>query len=885
VKPFTPRIFRGVFNGFKSLFRWLIRNWTAAELRVNVSTKPEKTANMDLSKLQIKPAKRSRATSPKEIFKSLTLRGSIQNIWEPQAEALTAWEQKRDAADVVIQMSTGGGKTLVGLLIAQALVNETKGKVLYVCPTNQLVEQVASKAAECGISIATYMRGQWSNASAYDSAMGPCITNYAAVFNGKSIFSNHEVRGIIFDDAHVAGNFIRGQFTIRLAQDHPAFAEVVQLFRAHFARNGQTQQLEDASSGDWLTLLFVPSFEVSANASRLQQILVKHRISTGDQGFSWEYLKDQLRHCAIFISGAGVEITPVLLPVPALPYFQSEVRRIYLTATLPSQVEFLRTFGVRKMERIIPGGKSGEAQRQFLFLPGEDDEERRAVALKLVERHKACIIAPSDRAAEEWCPPAVKFGRSQGHSTIQAFANSLSPEKLALAARYDGIDLPGDACRVLIISGMPVGETLIDRFIDQTLRIERLRTAHTATRVAQAIGRIFRSNTDHGAVLIASRDLERWLVDPQNLKHMPGLLQQQIKLGIELERAVEQKQATLADLLGAVLGGRKDWDKLYSENVESFEVHDQHPEPKWFVDLAERERSAFNKLWSGNHAGAAAEYASIADDAEKQDPRLSAWYRHWKGLAHNLAGDSVAATRAYVRAANERAELGRPVVKEGVISPDGTTRASGQAKRIADIWQQKGSKVLQGITKVKKSLVYGKPTNPTEESLRFLGETVGVVATRPERDVGTGPDVLWRVPESQSGAALEAKTDKQDGTQYRKKEDIGQFHDHVKWLEKAYPGEAFSKIIVGKKLQVSQESNPPWDLRVVTLDQFHSLTDRARELYEYIAGTAKSGDVALCAEKGLESLGLKWPRCIDALESSLAIDLKLIDPPESSGGD
>ncbi len=140
---------------------------------------------MDLSKLPIKPTKRSLATSPRDIFKSLTLRGSIQNIWEPQAEALSGWEQKRNSPDVVIQMNTGGGKTLVGLLIAQSLVNETKGKVLYVCPTNQLVEQVESKAAECGISVATYMRRQWTNENIYDASLGPCITNYAAVFNGR----------------------------------------------------------------------------------------------------------------------------------------------------------------------------------------------------------------------------------------------------------------------------------------------------------------------------------------------------------------------------------------------------------------------------------------------------------------------------------------------------------------------------------------------------------------------------------------------------------------------------------------------------------------------------------------------------------------------------
>jgi hypothetical protein len=51
------------------------------------------------------------------------------------------------------------------------------------------------------------------------------------VFNGKSIFSDRDIRGIVFDDAHVAGNFIRGQFTIRLSQGDPAFNEVADLYR------------------------------------------------------------------------------------------------------------------------------------------------------------------------------------------------------------------------------------------------------------------------------------------------------------------------------------------------------------------------------------------------------------------------------------------------------------------------------------------------------------------------------------------------------------------------------------------------------------------------------------------------------------------------------
>src|SRR5207249_10592581 len=138
--------------------------------------------------------------------------------------------------------------------------------------------------------------------------------------------------------------------------------------------------------------------------------------------------------------------------------------------------------------------------------------------------------------------------------------------------------------------------------------VERIRTAHVGTRVVQAIGRIFRGNTDHGAVLVTSRDLERWLVDPQNLRYMPGLLQQQIKLGIELKRMTDQKHATPDDLLNAVLNGRKDWDRLYAEHGSAFETHNPAPEPTWFVDAVDQDRAQVDKLRKGHYAGSRQEW-------------------------------------------------------------------------------------------------------------------------------------------------------------------------------------------------------------------------------------------------------------------------------------
>ena len=57
----------------------------------------------------------------------------------------------RDKDDVAVVLNTGAGKTLVGLLIAQSLVNETKRQVVYACSSIQLVEQTATKAEGYGL--------------------------------------------------------------------------------------------------------------------------------------------------------------------------------------------------------------------------------------------------------------------------------------------------------------------------------------------------------------------------------------------------------------------------------------------------------------------------------------------------------------------------------------------------------------------------------------------------------------------------------------------------------------------------------------------------------------------------------------------------------------
>jgi hypothetical protein len=192
----------------------------------------------------------------------------------------------------------------------------------------------------------------------------------------------------------------------------------------------------------------------------------------------------------------------------------------------------------------------------------------------------------------------------------------------------------------------------------------------------------------------------------------------------------------------------------------------------------------------------------------------------------------------------------------------------------------KPTAVQKSLAMVKRDLQYGENTQAAEEALTGLGRLLGLEASRPDNQAPakrTGPDVLWRYGPSKSGAAIEAKMNKKPGSQYQKKDDIGQFHDHLAYLKKKHPGETFFQAIVGLPLPVSAESNPPNELRIVPLEEFQELAARVEQMYDFIEVSTDNDAPAVKVERWLQTLGLSWPQCFDGLAYTLANDLKRAD--------
>jgi len=76
-----------------------------------------------------------------------------------------------------------------------------------------------------------------------------------------------------------------------------------------------------------------------------------------------------------------------------------------------------------------------------------------------------------------------------------------------LANRYDGIDLPDNACRILILDSLPFFVNMADKFEQTARRGSRLISKKLAQKIEQGLGRSVRSEKDYSVIIFIGSEL------------------------------------------------------------------------------------------------------------------------------------------------------------------------------------------------------------------------------------------------------------------------------------------------------------------------------------------------------------------------------------------
>jgi RAD3-like DEAD/DEAH box helicase len=786
------------------------------------------------------------ATEPRAIFTTLPSKQSRYSYArDVQSEVWDAWHGRRTDRDLVIKMNTGGGKTVVGLVLLKSCLNEGIGPAVYLTPDKYLTQQVCDEADDLGIEVA-----ESPDSARFLAGKAILVANIYKLFNGRSVFGvrgtarpTSELGTILVDDAHACLATVHEQFTLRIPAGHDAYSKLFELFTPELEKQAPPM-LADLQSGDPSALMSVPFWAWADKQAEVLTALHPYR-NEDEIGFHWPLIRDAFPFCGVAISPYGIEIAPPCVPVDAVPSFVRAKRRLYLTATLVDDSILVTHFGadpesIRKP--ITPRTADDLGDRMILTpqgtFPGTTDEAIRDLVVERSAKENVVVIVPSTRRAAFWQGVAdeVHTAETLQDDGIAELRAGKHVGLVVLINKYDGIDLPGEACRILVLDGLPEAQGELARLDSMWLDHSDALLSRQVQRIEQGMGRGIRSNDDYCVVLLLGKRLAGRLHPPSAREKFSPATTAQLDLSDLIATQLEgQTLDDLGPVIDQCLQRDPGWVAASRDAVVGLTYDAEVP----ISEVARAQRAGFEMAQRGQFADAAQRLRDVV--ATVSDVELRGLLKQQAATYLHFA-DGVEAQKLQVAAVKDNRSLTKP--RAGVAYVP-LRQTADQAKACVQLLTDRytaGPDVQIGFEAITDQL--DPDSDPAavrrfEQAMLDVGRHLGLGAQRPELETGDGPDVLWMVGDA-SFLVIECKSGATTNTISRS--DISQLGHSMAWFRDRYgTSPRVIPVIIHPTAQLHHQAHAPSGARVITFDK---LTEFREALGRFATSVAAEGRYA-----------------------------------------
>lgn len=793
-----------------------------------------------------KYVKKERKVDPTDLvalFESGDRHATHTELRPAQRETLKALSARLDSRDVVLKVSTGAGKTTAGLIYLQSQMERTGDPVVYLCPTVQLVEQVCAEATRIGLKTTHYAAGESHPDVAAMRGKLIVVCTYDKLFNGRSSFDRPDVNlrpaAIVLDDSHAGIDRIRAQFRLSFARGSPLGMELIGLLGPACSQQypGAWPGIINEDQREWVEVPYWTWASILGDARDLigQEVQEQSDGKKPKDGswFTWPLVRDALRWCRCVVSGARIELTPIVLPVDRCRAFSECPHRLFMSATLADDAALVRDLGcsVEAVESpICPETDRGLGERMVLapslIDPSLDRQWLAKACASIAKRYNVVVLTPSESMAEAWTEAGAEFVKEgEVASLVKELRTKPQGRFVALAQRYDGVDLPDDACRVLVLDGLPLGESLTDDYDSARAGHVRRRLVH---RIEQGMGRAVRSHVDYAVVILAGSALAHFVAQKRVLEAMNPDARAQLALAVDdlVEVAKDEgskPDRVFLDMVKKCLDRDPEWKQYYRERIREADRIGATAWRATSLPVAEAVWRAIS-LASSNDARGGADVLDVAlkelsGDAAAGLRQLLANVTHEfdAGAAAQIQRSAFESDRSLLCPASSA----RPVRQHSNAAPAEIVRA----------WYEEfenANGAVAAVEDFRSRLGFSRKPKSFEQALAELARLVGAEGSRPEAELCEGPDVLWLW--SDASLVIEAKN---QSAGVLSKRDAGQLALSLQWFDRSYPTRASRvPIVVAPQPIADRLSDFPHGTRVMTPDSLGELLRNLGALYE-----------------------------------------------------
>lgn len=772
------------------------------------------TEMIDFSRLVTNTGKAQ--LEPRDIFMSLPSRNELYKYpRDVQSEVWKQWFEKRNDKNCIIKMNTGSGKTVVGLIILKSCLNEGKGPAVYVVPDNYLVQQVSFEAERLGVKVTNdeddidYLRKE-----------AILIINIQKLINGRSVFgmrrtNNVEIGSIIIDDVHACMATIENQYTVTIPSTNVLYKSCLSLFEDALKAQSENKYSDIVDNQDPFVSMLVPFWTFQEKSGQLYSLL-----STNQEGieFNFPLIKDILSLCNCVVSSRCIEITPKCIPIHKISSFVRAKRRIFMSATLSDDSVFCTDLGLKKtdLSAVISPEKANDIGDRLIIFPQVmnkrvTDEEVKERLKAMSQTYNVVIIVPSYNRAKYWRDVSdLELNINNLDQGVEQLKNG-HVGLTVLVNKYDGVDLPGKACEILVIDGLPNTRSEFDCFeqnanpSNQRLRSEQIQ------KIEQGMGRGVRSNTDYCVVLLLGKGLADIIYGSNGYSYFSEATKQQFKLSESLwDQLSDPDVDEILNLSEYSLSRNVQWITVSKEALSSVsyssEVHLNS------TSLAIRD--AFEMAESERYHDAVEILTS--EKNEVIDNELKGLLKQYIAEYTNFFNPEEA-QQILLSANNDNRMIIKPI--QGVQFSKILNRTGAQAQFFISYMQQHSITPNTYILKVNAILEKLTFTEDTakifESALKDISFMIGIYSNRPEDECGKGPDNFWDIGESKF-LVIECKNGTTTGTIC--KHDCNQLNGSIQWFETLYRSNSCTcfPIMIHKSNIFEYACSPDRKIRIMT---------------------------------------------------------------------
>lgn len=793
---------------------------------------------------------KSKITNPIDLYNTLDRKSIAGPLRPVQEYALDEWyNNRKDERDLIVKLHTGEGKTLIGLLMLQSALNLGEGPCIYVCPNIYLVEQVCGEAEKFGIPFCIIDNHNLIP-NEFLSAEKILITHAHKIFNGKSIFGigNKCVNAgtIILDDSHACIDVLKNSFTITISRENNEiiYNKILTLFSDDLIEQGEGSYL-DIKTGEYDTFMMVPYWAWNSKRMELLSILSEYSLIDEIQ-FVWPLMKDKIIEYSCLISGNKIEITPYNVSVEQFRTFSSAKRRILMSATTQEDIFFVKglDFSTNAVANPIKYPKSRWSGEKMVLMPSLIDEEcdRDVVATKFAALTNApfgvVAIVPNTKRAVYYKNIGAIFPKNNKElfEVIDDLRKGKFSNTVVINNRYDGIDLPDESCRVLVIDSLPYLNSYFDKYEEKCCPNSEIINKKIAQKIEQGIGRAVRGEKDYCAIIVIGSDIEKFMRGVLTRKYFSSQTQKQIEIGFEVAKMAKEEilqddtsMKQIFSLITQILNRDEGWKEYYASKMNEIE--------DGVLDTSIYERYAaetkLEKLFSDGEYEKASEETQKFIDKFINDDLEKGWYLEQMARYAYMYSEEKSKT-LQKSAFKKNPQLLKP--KEGIayskISFLNETRINKFKSNIGKY--DSFDEFNLYINELIENLSFGIAAEKFESALKNLGEILGYVSQRPDKEIRKGPDNLWCVS-NKKYVFFECKNEVDENRNAIKKSEAGQFNNHCGWFKKEY-GELVDvlRIMIIPTKQLAHDADFNEEVFVMRRNGLKKLKDNLKKFVKEI---------------------------------------------------